>query len=135
MTKVIITSLIILSCLFCQAQSKSKPDTIIIYLSEKLLFEAKLDADSNLMLTKVDVLANKEITISIELTYGNSLGGSLVINNPFPKPLRYKAELYSYMKGAYNQTSVAPAFPNVNSYETWPYKIDKIRLSGFTLKE
>ena len=121
--------------MFCQAQSKSKPDTIIIYLKEKLLFEARLDADSNLILTKVDTVSNKEKTISIELKYANSLGGSLVINNPFPKTLHYKAELYSYMKRDYNQTSVTPVFPNVSSYETWPYKIDKIRLSGFTLKE
>ena len=133
MRSTIITLLIILSVKYCQGQSNIMSDTIYLNLNDKLLIEAYLDSSNHISFKKVDVAMNVEKTMSIELKYGSDMGAMMVLKNPFPKKLHYKAELYSYKKKDYVETSVIPVHPNLVSYETWPYKIDKIRLTGFTL--
>jgi hypothetical protein len=59
----------------------------------------------------------------------------LKIQNPFSKQLIYMAALYAYKKKIYIETSTVPVYPKISSYETWPYKIDRLRLTGFILKE
>ncbi len=134
-----LTLIIILKWSFCFAQS-AKPadrlaDTIFINLNDNLLFEVQLDSTNNLFFKKIKSNVDDSKTISISLTYNASAGTFLKIQNPFSKALSYKAELYSYKKKDFIETSTIPVQPKLGSYETWPFKIDKIRLTRFALKE
>ena len=139
MKTILITSLTILLCTFCNGQSTSsdetKQDTLFINLNDKLLFEASFDSNNNLVFKMVGAIVNDSTTVSIELTYNGAAGSMLKVKNPFSKPMHYKAELFSYKKKDYVETSTIPVYPKISAFETWPYKIDKIRLTGFVLKD
>lgn len=115
------------------AQIIETTDTLYLSINEKLFFEAKADANHHLSFKAVKDITAKEKTITIELTFTSGSGAFLKIFNPFSEQLTYKAELYSYKKKDYVETTTVPVYPKISSFETWPYKIDKIRLTGFVL--
>lgn len=139
MKTILITSLTILLFTFCNGQSTSsddtKQDTLIINLNDELLFESSFDSNNNLFFKKVEAIINDSTTVSIELTYDEEAGSMLKVKNPFLKSMYYKAELYSYKKKDYVKTSTIPVYPKNSAYENWPYKINKIRLTGFVLND
>lgn len=131
---------IILFSSLCNAQSKAlidrlstKIDTILIKKNNKLYFETEYDLENILKFKEVSTIMDSVKTISMELTFDETMGTMLKIFNPFNKKLVYKAELYSYKKKDYIETSTVPVYPKTSSYETWPNKIDQIRLTGFRL--
>jgi hypothetical protein len=122
---------------YCKAQStehaKFNLDTLLINKNDSRFFEAAYDSKNIIRLREVLNITDSSKTISIQCTFSNGSGTILKIFNPFAEQLVYKAELYSYKKKDYLETSTVPVFPKIISYETWPYKIDQIRLSGFKL--
>ena len=127
---------IVLSCTCCYGQSsnETKVDTLYINMNDNLVFEAEVDSTNHLIFKKADANANNAKTITIELTFTQGAGTFLKIHNPFSKELSYKCELYAYKKKEYLETSTIPIRPTLGAFETWPYKIDKMRLTGFVLK-
>ena len=123
----------LLSSIFCNGQTNA--DTLYINLNDKLFFEASMDSSNHLKLKKADTNDNSANTISISLTFSQGAGAFLKIQNPFSKALVYKAELYSFKKKDYLETSTIPVSPKLSSFETWPYRIDKMRLTGFILTD
>jgi hypothetical protein len=111
-----------------------KIDTILVNRNDKRYFEAEYDSKNILKFKEVSGILDSAKTLSIELTFGDAMGTMLKIFNPFSEKLVYKAELYSYKKKDYLETSTVPVFPKISSFETWPYKIDQIRLTGFKIK-
>ena len=126
----------VVSCICCYGQSsnETKVDTLYINMNDKLVFEVEVDSTNHLSFKKADANTSSSKTITIALTFTQGAGTFLKIQNPFSKELSYKAELYAYKKKEYLETSTVPIEPKIGSFETWPYKIDKMRLSGFTLK-
>ena len=134
----LIAFLSILGFMYCQGQSNDlniKFDTIQINLNERLLFKVGVDSSDHLTFSKVNGFIDSTTIMSIELTYNGAAGTILKLNNPFSKEIVYKAELYSHKKKKFLETSTVPIFPGISSYETWPYKIDTIQLSGFKLQD
>ena len=127
---------VVLSCTCCYGQSsnETKVDTLYININDKLLFEVEVDSANHLSFKKAGTNAISSKTISIELSFNQGAGAMLKIQNPFPKELSYKCELYAYKKKEYLETSTIPIRANLGAFETWPYKIDKMRLTGFVLK-
>jgi hypothetical protein len=138
MKKITIAIACILSLMYCQAQTNEKTDsryvdTLQINVKDKRFFEAERNTDNTLRFKEVREITDSSKTLTIELTYSNGAGAMLKILNPFSEQLVYKAELYSYKKKDYLETSTIPVYPKLSSFETWPYKIDQIRLTGFKL--
>jgi hypothetical protein len=123
----------------CLAQSGSiaivKKDTLHINLGDKLFFQVETNPENKLSFRQIESVSDSSRTVSIELTYTEGAGTMLKIFNPFAKMLIYKAELYSYKKKEFVATSTVPVYPGISSFETWPYKINLIQLSGFKLTE
>ncbi len=117
---------------YCEAQTGPGIDTLQISRNDNRYFEAEYDSKNILRFKEVPGIADSSKTLSIQFT-GSESGTMLKIFNPFSEQLMYKAELYSYKKKDYIPTSTIPVYPKLISYETWPYKIDKIRLTGFRL--
>ena len=139
MKKILATIFVVWSSVLCNGQANplnpAALDTLYIKRSEKLFFEAAIDSGNHLSFRQVAKNTDISNTISIKLSYVGAVGAMLEIVNPFGKQLYYKAELYSPDKKDYVETSTIPVDPNLSSFETWPFKIDKIRLTGFRLKE
>jgi hypothetical protein len=114
-------------------KSEHKMDTLIINRNDDRYFEAEYNLDSTLKFKEVSTILDSSKTISIKLTFNEGAGAMLYIHNPFSEQLVYKAELYSYKKKDYLETSTVPVFAKLSSFETWPYKIDQIQLTGFRL--
>lgn len=108
-------------------------DTLIINRNDNRFFEAEYDLTSTLKFKEVSTILDSSKTVSIGLTFNEGSGAMLKIYNPFSDKLVYKAELYSYKKKDYLETSTVPIFSKLSSFEIWPYKIDRIRLTGFML--
>lgn len=109
-------------------------DTIYVNLGDKLSFEVKIDSAGHLSFSPGSKNPDQANTISISVKYNAATGTMLQINNPFGKQLIYTAEIYSPGKQQYMKTSTVPVFPNISSFETWPGKIEKLRLTGFMLR-
>ncbi len=120
--------------IFVVDSSKTKTDTILLNRNDNRYFEADYDSKNKISFREVNTVLDSARTIMIELSYNNETGTMLKISNPFSKHLIYKAELYAFRKDEYIETSTVPVFPRISSYETWPYKIDRIRLTSFRLK-
>lgn len=137
MKKVIIFFACSLFTITTEAQSVEKSelrvDTLIINRNDNRFFEAEYDLTSTLKFKEVSTILDSSKTVSIELTFNEGSGAMLKIYNPFSDKLVYKAELYSYKKKDYLETSTVPIFSKLSSFEIWPYKIDRIRLTGFIL--
>ncbi len=115
-------------------QDKHLPrDTVYIKLGQKLLFIANVNESKTLLFSEVAVATDIEKTVSMELTYTEGVGSMLKIHNPFKEQIVYTAALYAYTKKAFIETSTIPIYPGISAFETWPYKIDLIQLSGFKL--
>ena len=137
MKKVIIFFACSLFTITTKAQSVEKSelrmDTLIINRNDNRFFEAEYDLTSTLKFKEVSTILDSSKTVSIGLTFNEGSGAMLKIYNPFSDKLVYKAELYSYKKKDYLETSTVPIFSKLSSFEIWPYKIDRIRLTGFML--
>lgn len=137
MKKVLIIFICILSGTYSKAQqddkSEVKIDTLIINRNDSRYFECEYDLTNTLKFREVPKISDSSKTISIKLTFNEGTEAMLKIYNPFSEQLVYQAELYSYKKKEYLATSTIPVFPKLSSFETWPYKIDQLRLTGFKL--
>jgi hypothetical protein len=140
MKKLFIILAYILLSLHGDAQSTEVPgnlaaniDTIQITRGDKRFFEAEYDLQNVLRFKEVSIILDSAKTLTIEVTFSDAMGTMLKIFNPFSAQLIYKAELYSYKKKSYLETSTVPVYPKLTSFETWPYKIDKLQLTAFKL--
>jgi len=128
-------------CIFCllngEAQSTDNKettiDTLLFTKKSSRYFEAEYDTINKLSFKEVRKMSDRSKTISIKLSFTDGAGTMLEIFNPFPRQLIYKAELYSYSKKDFVETSTIPVEAKLLSFENWPYKIDRLRLSGFML--
>lgn len=140
MKQLLVITLSLLVIATSHAQDNTTPkelvatkDTLLIKRGDKLLFEASLNEAQNLVFTQVLTITDSAKTVRIELDFSDGLGAMLKIFNPFKQQLVYKAELYNYKKREFVETSTIPVYPGISSFETWPYKIEIIQLSGFKL--
>lgn len=121
----------------CEAQSTDKSefiiDTLIINKNDKRFFVAEHDLNNNLRFKEVLNISDSTKTLSVQLTVNDAMGSILKISNPFSDQLVYKAEMYSYKKKDFIETSTIPVYPKLVSFETWPYKIDILRLTTFKI--
>ena len=119
--------------LHAQDDTVAPLDTLTINLKDRLFFEVEQGANNQLTFTKVDEIKNVDKTITIESVFTEGSGTMLKIFNPFKKQLVYKAELYSFKNKEFIETSTVPVYPGISSFETWPYRIERMRLTGFML--
>lgn len=85
-----------------------------------------------------DVLKDKADTNQVKLFFCKGKFGSdtktlLIIKNGLKVSLKYAAKIKVGGKDYFENTSVEPLFPNVKSIEEWPYDIDEITLSDFSI--
>lgn len=114
---------------FSNDSSTVNTDTVLIKLDAKLFLVYTTDEQFKL----IGQIKDSLMTVRLKLTYNNSMGTILEINNPFNKVLTYKAFLYNYKKKKYIETNVYPVREAMGSYEMWPYKLDQILLTDFKL--
>ncbi|MFN8306950.1 MAG: hypothetical protein U0T79_09265 [Ferruginibacter sp.] len=118
-----------------ESQNTKDPlkDTVQVKMGQKLLFKAEVNASKNLQFSQIADITDSTKCVTIDLIFTEGIGTMLKIYNPFTEQMVYKAELYSYKKKDFVVTSTVPVFPRISSYETWPFRIELIQLSGFKL--
>lgn len=95
-------------------QSQLKLDSLIIKRNDNRFFEAEYDLTNTLKFKEVSTISDSSKTVSINLTFNSGSGTMLKIYNPFSEQLTYKAELYSYKKKDYIETSTVPVFSKIS---------------------
>lgn len=120
---------------FLVAQEKvAKPDTVLIHPGETLYINFQRTGDS-LTLTHVGTDADKAAQLILKMAPFKEIHGtSLNVQNKFDKNLYYKAEIHVLSKNKRANTSVVPVLAGKFSFESWPYAIEELALSGFELK-
>jgi hypothetical protein len=120
---------------FLVAQEKvAKPDTVLIHPGETLYITFQRTGDS-LTLAHVGTDADKAAQLILKLAPFKEIHGtSLNVQNRFDKNLYYKAEIHLLSKNKRANTSVVPVLAGKLSFESWPYAIEELALSGFELK-
>jgi hypothetical protein len=84
-------------------------------------------------IAKVQPIPHDVIRVSLfELTGRDGKSATLLVfENGYDRALRYKASLSRGDKSA--PTDVCTVLPHLRGYEQWPYPVDRIDLTGFTL--
>jgi len=94
--------------------------------------------NKNKVIITDDVLKDRADTDQVKLyfckgKFGNDTKTLLIIKNGLKVSLKYNAKIKVGGKDYFENTSVEPLFPNVKSIEEWPYNIDEISLSDFSV--
>ena len=108
-----------------------------LFLGDTILVETTVEDNSIKEFKIVKTLTDSSRTIIIEFKfdYFSSQKASLLKTmNPFEKTLDFKAEIKPFNKRIYYETSIIPIFPGISCVEMWPYKIESIILSNFTIE-
>jgi hypothetical protein len=126
---------LVLAPFFLVAQENvAKPDSVLIHLGETLYVTFQRTGDS-LKLVHVGKDADKAAQLIFTMAPFKEIHGtSLKVENKFDKNLYYKAELHLLSKNKTANTSVVPVRAGKFSFESWPYVIEELALSGFELK-
>jgi len=133
--KYVATIALVLAPFFLLAQENiEKPDNVLIHPGETLYVTFQRTGDS-LTLAHVGKDADKTAQLVFTMAPFKEIHGtSLKVENKFDKNLCYKAEMHLLSKSKRASTSVVPVFAGKLSFESWPYVIEELALSGFELK-
>jgi hypothetical protein len=116
-------------------QSVPKPTTVLIHPGETLYVTFQRTGDS-LMLDHVGTDADKTAQLILKMAPLKEIHGvTLNVQNDFDKTLHYRAEMHSLSKNKKASTTVVPVRPGKFSFESWPFTIEELELSGFELKD
>ena len=120
---------------FLQAQEETeKHQTVLIHPGETIYVLFQRTGDS-LVLVHVGKDADKAAQLKFTMAPFKEIHGtSLNVENKFDKNLYYKAEIHLLSKNKRANTSVVPVIAGKQSFESWPYEIEELALSGFELK-
>jgi hypothetical protein len=115
-------------------ENVAKPDSVLIHPGETLYITFQRTGDS-LTLAHVGTDADKAAQLILKMAPLKEVQGtSLNVQNKFDKNLYYKAEIRLLSKNKKFNTSVVPVLAGKFSFESWPYAIEELALSGFELK-
>jgi hypothetical protein len=133
--KCIATIALALAPFFLVAQENvAKPDTVLIHPGETLYVTFQRTGDS-LTLAHIGKVADKAAQLIFTMAPFKEIHGtSLKVENKFDKNLCYEAEMHLLSKNKRANTSVVPVIAGKFSFESWPYVIEELALSGFELK-
>ena len=129
------TIVLVLAPFFLLAQENiEKTDTVPIHPGETLYVTFQRAGDS-LTLARVSKDADKTAQLVLKMGLLKEIHGTMLqVQNKFDKNLYYKAEIRLLSKNKRANTSVVPAIAGKLSFETWPYAIEELALSGFELR-
>ena len=133
--KYLATIAIILTPFFLVAQENvDKPDTVLIHPGETLYVTFQRAGDS-LTLPRVGKVADKAAQLVLKMAPLKEIYGTMLqVENRFDKNMHYKAEMHLLSKNKRANTSVVPVIAGKQSFESWPYVIEELALSGFELR-
>jgi len=133
--KYVATIALVLVPFFLLAQENiNKPDTVLIHPGETLYVTFQRTGDS-LSLAHVGKDPDKAAQLIFTMAPFKEIHGtSLKVENKFDKNLYYKAEIRLLSKNKRANTSVVPVIAGKMSFESWPYVIEELALTGFELK-
>jgi len=127
---------LVLAPFFLLAQENvEKPDTVPIHPGETLYVTFQRTGDS-LTLAHVTKDADKAAQLVFKMGPLKEIHGTMLqVQNKFDKNLHYKAEIRLLSKNKRANTSVVPVIAGKASFESWPYVIEELALSGFELRD
>ena len=133
--KFVATIALVLAPFFLLAQENiDKPATVLIHPGESLYVAFQRTGDS-LTLAHVGKDADKAAQLVFTMAPFKEIHGTrLQVENKFDKNLYYKAEMRLLSKNKRANTSVVPVIAGKMSFESWPYVIEELALSGFELR-
>lgn len=125
----------ILAPFFLLAQENNeKSDTVLIHPGETFYVTFQRTGDS-LKLARAAKDADKAAQLIIKMGPLKEIHGTMLqVENKFDKNLYYKAEMHLLSKNKKANTSVVPVLAGKLSFESWPYVIEELALSGFELR-
>jgi hypothetical protein len=116
-------------------ENVAKPATVLIHPGETLYVTFQRAGDS-LVVEHVGTDADKTAQLVHKMGPLKEIHGvTLNVQNNFEKTLHYRAEMHSLSKNKKASTSVVPVRPGKFSFESWPFTIEELELSGFELKD
>jgi hypothetical protein len=133
--KYVATIALVLAPFFLPAQENiEKPDTVLIHPGETLYVTFQRTGDS-LTLAHVGKDADKAAQLILKMAPLKEIHGTMLqVENKFDKNLHYKAEMHLLSKNKRANTSVVPVIAGKLSFESWPYVIEELALSGFEIR-
>jgi hypothetical protein len=133
--KYVATIALVLAPFFLLAQENiEKTDTVLIHPGETLYVTFQRTGDS-LTLAHVGKDADKGAQLVLKMAPLKEIHGTMLqVENKLDKNLYYKAEMHLLSKNKRANTSVVPVIAGKLSFESWPYVIEELALSGFELK-
>ena len=134
--KYVATIALVLAPFLSLAQENiEKPDTVLIHPGETRYVTFQRTGDS-LTLAHVGKDADKAAQLIFTMAPFQEIHGtSLKVENKFDKNFYYKAEMHLLSRNKRANTSVVPVIAGKLSFESWPYMIEELALSGFELKD
>lgn len=126
---------LVLAPFFLLAQGTiEKPDTVLIHPGETLYVTFQRTDDS-LTVARMGKDADKAAQLILKMGPLKQIHGTMLqVENKFDKNLYYKAEIRLLSKNKRANTSVVPVIAGKQSFESWPYMIEELALSGFELR-
>lgn len=112
-----------------------KPDTVLIHPGETLYVTFQRTDDS-LTVARVSKDADKTAQLILKMGPLKQIHRTMLlqVENKFDENLYYKAEMRLLSKNKRASTSVVPVIAGKLSFESWPYVIEELALSGFELR-
>ena len=111
-----------------------KPETVLIHPGETLYVTFQRTGDS-LSLAHLGKDADKEAQLIFRMAPLKEIHGTMLkVENKFDRNLYYKAEMHLLSKNKRANTSVVPVMAGKVSFESWPFVIEELALSGFELR-
>lgn len=123
--------------LFLSAQENSEtPDTVLIHPGETLYITFQRTTDDVLAVARISKDKDKAAQIILKMNPVKETHGTMLqVENKFDKNLHYKAEMRLLSRNKKAYTSVVPVIAGKLSFESWPFLIEELALSGFELKD
>ena len=121
--------------LFPAQENSEKPDTVVIRTGETFYVTFERTGDS-LKLARASKDADKAAQLILKMGPLKEIHGTMLqVQNKFDKNLYYKAEMHLLSKNKRANTSVVPVIAGKLSFESWPFVIEELALSGFELRD
>ena len=110
-------------------------DTFVtIFPGESLRLEATVEGDRITKLKPATPTADPARTISLELKQMDGKAGMmLLMTNPFPQPLKYRAGIHVPDLDGLRKTSSCSVLAGKSGFESWPYPLFEMVLTDFRL--
>jgi NADH dehydrogenase/NADH:ubiquinone oxidoreductase subunit G len=116
-------------------ENAARPTTVLIHPGQTLYITFQRTGDT-LTLEHVGTDTDKAAQLVLKMAPLKEIHGTtLNVQNNFDKNLHYKAEIHSLSKNKKASTSVVPVRAGKFAFESWPYVVEELELSGFELKD